>query len=70
MVTIRFAAQVKLGKLPARVDPRTLSLSRYVRPGGAPRAAAGARPVGAGRRVADVRERPRSATALLPQRAT
>jgi hypothetical protein len=31
MVTTRLAAQVKLGKLPARVDPRTLSLSRYVR---------------------------------------
>ncbi|HUK45908.1 MAG TPA: hypothetical protein VLV28_11490 [Gaiellaceae bacterium] len=30
MVTIQSAAQVKLGKLPARVDPRTLSLARYV----------------------------------------
>jgi hypothetical protein len=29
MVTIPLAA-VKLGKLPAHVDPRTLSLSRYV----------------------------------------
>ena len=30
MVTVPLAAPVKLGKLPARVDPRTLSLARYV----------------------------------------
>ena len=30
MVTTPLAAQVKLGKLSARVDPRTLSLARYV----------------------------------------
>src|SRR6516225_4106846 len=30
MVTVPLAASVKLGKLPARVDPRTLSLAHYV----------------------------------------
>ncbi|HEX4518234.1 MAG TPA: hypothetical protein VH063_01510 [Gaiellaceae bacterium] len=32
MVTTPALTQVKLGKLPARVDPRTLSLARYVEP--------------------------------------
>ena len=32
MVTTPADMQVKLGKLPARVDPRTLSLARYVEP--------------------------------------
>ncbi len=32
MVTTPAATQVKLGKLPARVDPRTLKLARYVEP--------------------------------------
>lgn len=30
MVTVPLAASVKLGKLPARVDPRTLSLAQYI----------------------------------------
>jgi hypothetical protein len=33
MVTTPAGTQVKLGKLPARIDPRTLSLARYVEAG-------------------------------------
>ncbi len=66
MVTTPAATQVKLGKLPARVDPRTLSLARYVEPQSAPRTAAGARPRRGRARLADVRETTGSATARRP----
>ncbi len=46
----------QLGKLPHRVDVRTLSLGSYVERDVLPAPPRGARPVRAGHRVADVRQ--------------